>query len=225
MRLIDIENKIKRLIAEDINNPEIYKNIYDLCYLFLMRRHYVDYPFQADEVATIMAEDLYMRILKTDNTISSWLGYISKYYHMAIRYWRKINSSEIIDTTNDYDMREAILSMSSSLGMQDEDYRIVIDMMFFDSIPGMVDSVLENSRYFPDTLEYSEAKYTILVSLCRGVFTDSGCSINNTEYIHLLYNIVRSKILDIINKNISRDTSDSLTLLQLYTLSNADINE
>ena len=80
MRLITIENNIKQMIIDDINNPDLYNEIYKLSYYYLMRRKLLSTAEYASEVAHIMAEDLYMKILSGD-TIHSWLGYISKYYH------------------------------------------------------------------------------------------------------------------------------------------------
>lgn len=215
MRLIDIENNIKKLVNEDINNPEVYNEIFKLSYLFLMRKRLLSNAEYAEEVAWIMAEDLYMKIL-SGGQIISWIGYINKYYHGAIRTWRKMYSSEVIDTTGNLDLEEAIIAMSVS---NDAEYQNVLDNMYLSSVTKVIDYVLDNSKYIEYTHEYTFAKISILVSLLRGEFIEYNLNDSEVNYTRLLYNKVKYSIIKGIKEDNEQFNSNGLSLLQLYAFS------
>ena len=219
MRLITIENNIKQMIIDDINNPELYNEIYKLSYYYLMRRKLLSTAEYASEVAHIMAEDLYMKILSGD-TIHSWLGYISKYYHGAIRTWRKMCASEVIEAEDNVDLQNAIINMSISNGNYNEHYDKILDNIYIESITSIVDFILQNSRYMEYTDEYLSAKLTILISLIRGRFIKYNLSSAEVNYTRLLYNKVKYTILNNVVNNSHGNEHSNLTLLQLYTISN-----
>ena len=79
-RLVDIENNIKKLIEEDINNPEIYNQIYDLVYFWLKRNKKMSYDQDAKEVAQLMAEDLYLKAYQRKSCTFLVRLYIYKLY-------------------------------------------------------------------------------------------------------------------------------------------------
>jgi len=219
-RLIEIENNIKKLIEEDINNPKVYDEIFNLSHKFLMRKKLLSSAESAEEVAHIMAEDLYMKIL-SGNPIHSWLGYINKYYHGAIRTWRRMCGSEIIDTTDDLPLQDAIISMSTTDTTLE--YEKVLDSAYIDSIVSVVDFVLNESRYNEYTHDYVFGRMSILISLCRGYFVDYNLNTDEIPYTRFLYNKIKLLILKGIKRDNCLSHNGSLTLLQLYTLSNADI--
>lgn len=219
MRLIEIENKIKDLIAVDINNPEVYNEIFRLSYLFLMRKRLLSNAEYAEEVAWIMAEDLYMKIL-SGGQIISWIGYINKYYHGAIRTWRKMCSGEVIDTTGNLDLEEAIIAMSVT---DTVNYQNVLDNMYLESITSVIDYVLSNSRYIEYTKEYTFAKISVLISLLRGYFVEYNLDEDEINYTRLLYNKIKCSIIKGIKEDSENTIDSGLSLLQLYAFSTLEL--
>ena len=222
IRLVDIEKKIKLLIAEDIENPEVYTTIYDLSFRFLRRKSLMNSYSDAEEVAHIMAEELYLKVYR-GGTITSWIGYINRSYHAYIRIWKKMNGSELIDTSNDYELEKAIVYMNSSIRTMSE-YQEAMDNVYFESIPKAVDYIMSKSKYNEDTLEYMNSKLSILLSLCSNKFISYNQRIEDEMYTRILYVATKDHIAKSINVETSEtgELNGGLTMMQLFTLSNVN---
>lgn len=221
MRLIDMENELKALIEKDPKSPEVYNKIYKLSEYYLNWRKLLNNSHDVEEVATIMAEDLYMKIYR-GGSIGSWIGYIRLYCKAAIRIWRKMTSSEIIDTSNDICLAESIVLMSTSYPKSFEDDRI-IDEMYFDNIPQVIDTIMENiSRYPKYTKAYMNCKLSILLSINAGRFISYNLDKESLSYTRLIYNVILNNILKEFKMNNVKRADNSLTLLQMYAIGNAD---
>lgn len=225
MRLVDIEKQIKVLIEEDVTNPEIYNKIYDLAAYFLRWKKAVP-EYDIDGVASIVAEELYLKVYNGAEIIS-WIGYLSRFYHAAIRVWRKMNSSELIDATDNYELAQGVIMMSTSGSLTDtESYQKVFDNLYFDSLPLTIDSVMEASRYAEYTKEYMNARLSIVLSLCSNKFISYNLSKSEEMYTRMLYNLAKDRIVENVKDNNADDHFlSSMSLMQLFTLSNANISD
>jgi len=218
---VDIEKELKVLVEKDVKNPEVFNKILELCYTYLMRRKIVATSDDALDVATIMAEDLYMRVYKGKTHINSWIGYISKSYHSGIRQWRENFSTEIIETNDNYELGNAIMQMCYSMPTS-EDYKIIADFSFLEQIPETVDSVMKDSKYYEYTKSYLNTKLTLLISLNKGKFLKYNLDSSESNYARLLFAVVKNKICENIRINNSSDTMGNLSFLQLFALSDND---
>lgn len=223
MRLVDMENELKALIEKDVKNPDIYNKIYKLSEYYINWRKLLNNNSDVEGVATIMAEDLYMKIYR-GGTIESWIGYMRLYCKAAIRMYRKMTSSEIIDTTTDPNLAEGIVLMSTSYPESFED-DIITNKLYFDNIPNIIDNFMENiSRYPKYTKEYMNSKLSILLSINAKKFISYNLDDSSLAYTRLLYNIVLNKLLNNFKDNNVKRASNSFSLMQLYTMGNADID-
>lgn len=213
MKLIEIENEIKAMIAEDVNNPKIYDKIYRLVYLYLKRKHLLSYEQDYVEVAHIGATDLYLKAYK-GNPVYSWLGYISLAYRAYIRQYRKLYRSEIIDTTGNDELQEAIINMSSaSMRQEERDYEKTLNQIYISNINSTIIEILEYSKYFEYTSRYYNAMLTIIISIIKGRYTPYHQLEGDIAYTHILYIEATDAIISnigISNKQSSDDISELL---------------
>lgn len=221
MRLVEMENELKELIEKDVNNPEIYNKIYKLSEYYLNWRKLLTNSTEVEEVATIMAEDLYMKVYK-GGYIKSWIGYMRLYCKAAIRVWRKMTSSEIIDVSNDLELAESIVTMSTTYPKSFEDEKI-IDEIYFDNIPQVIDTIMQRiSRYPKYTKAYMNCKLCILLSINVGRFISYNLDKETRSYARLIYNVILDNILKDFKFNNVKKSDNSLSLLQMYAIENAD---
>lgn len=217
MRLIDIENEVKSLAEGNIENPLLYKRIYDLVYYFLRSKRALNYAQDYEEVAAIGADDLYMKLFKGGH-ITSWLGYINLSHRTYILTYYKKYRSEIIDTTDNPDLADAITVMSASSALQNNsNFDSVLNLSYIGNcLIKSIDEVLDNSPILNYTPEYYTAKMSILLSILNKSFIMFGSNWHDRNYIHLLY--VATK--DEITKTIGTGTYYLSDVLQQFTLDN-----
>lgn len=219
-RLIDIENNIKKLISENINNPEIYNQIYDLAYFWLKRNRKVSYDQDAREVAQLIAEDLYLKAYN-GKPVYSWLGYISISYLAYIRTWRKDNRSEIIDVIERPDVAEKVLEMCISKDSSNS-YNMVLSDVYIDQINNVIEGILDESRIEVFTSRWLNYKVSLQLSLQRGKFISYRLSEGDSNYCSMLYKKLYNKIYEDLTINMKNYTSN-MTPLQLFTLESGGV--
>lgn len=219
-----MEKRIKVLLEErNIEDPDIYQSIYDLCLEYLVRNKKLQHYSDAEEVAMIMSEELYIKVLK-GGSIVSWIGYIFKSYQAFIRIWRRMNSSQIIDVSFNNDLKDAIILMSSSINNTIE-YQKVIDKAYLESIPEIIDNVVKKSRYIINTREYINARLSILLSLLYGRYISYGQCEEDKMYTNILLSIVKARVVESVSIPSNDYETSGLSLLQLYTLENNTMQE
>lgn len=222
MQLIEIENKIKSMVAEDVTNPDIYNQIYKLVYYFFKRRHLVTDYKMAEEVAHLAAEELYLKVYN-GGEIYSWIGYINRSYQAYIRLWRSLNGSEIIDVSTDDALRESIVSMCVSDPFSNATVE-TINLDYIDNLPDIIDKIMKNSKYYEFTKEYTNARLSIMLSLLNGKFTSYNLNESDKMYTNMIYTMMKDKLISELGISDSSSMS-SFSLMQLYSMSNADIEE
>lgn len=220
-RLVDIENNIKKLISEDINNPEIYNQIYDLVYFWLKRNKKMSYDQDAKEVAQMMAEDLYLKAYN-GKPVYSWLGYISISYIAYIKAWRKDSRSEIIDAIERPDVAEKLVEMCVSKDTSNS-YNTVLSDVYIDQINNVIDNILEDSRIEVFSSKCLNYKASLQLSLQRGKFVSYRLSEGDINYCSMLYKKLYNKIYEDLTVGIKNYTSN-LTPLQLFTLESGGVS-
>jgi len=219
MRLVDIEKQLKVLIEQDISDPEVYRTIYKLSYLYIKRKHLMSTTEAADQVAHLMAQDLYLKIYN-GKEIHSWLGYMSKCYHSYIRDYNRINKSEIIDVEGNYDLKEGIISMSTSNDNSNYDFSCIEDKDYILNLMKVVDRVLVKSKYCDNSKVYLNSKLSIILSFSKGHFIYYNLPEGEVAYTKMLYLLCKDIIKNHINELKVSSFTNSLSLIQLYTMSN-----
>ena len=222
MQLIEIENKIKAMVAEDVTNPDIYNQIYKLVYYFFKRRHLITDYKMAEEVSHLAAEELYMKVYN-GGEIYSWIGYINRSYQAYIRLWKSLNGSEIIDVSTDEVLKESIVSMCVSDPFSGSTTEIA-NLDYIDNLPDVIDKIMENSKYYEFTKDYMNARLSIMISLMAGRFIPYNLSESEKMYTNMIYTMMKDKLISELNISDSSSMS-SFSLMQLYSMSNTDKEE
>lgn len=228
-RLYEIENELKDEINKNVNNPRVYELIYELVYRYLQKTHKVDTEEDRVGVATVAAEDLYMKIYN-GGEINYWTGYIAKTIICSIKNYRRMTASEIIDTTDDSDLREGIIRMSTSNSDDVIERRLtehdrILDILFCDSVPGIIYKIVsEVCRYN----EYSEEFLQIYTSVCTFILTDGFVDEfmideNLYSYYKFILNVVKIKLGIEMDKDFEyqSNVTSNLSQIQVETISGA----
>jgi len=213
-----MESELKRLVAEDVKNPEIYNKIFELSKSFIIRGKYVSNFTNVVDIATIIAEELYLKIYN-GGKIDYWVAYIGKTMPAYIRIWKKLYGSEIIDTEDNFEMSNAILSMSFS---NNNNYSSVTDYDFINYLPNIINNVLNEIKYYKDTKPYLNIRLSLLLSFIKGDFVSYNLSDIESSYARFVFSVVKEIIKDNLRENnvIDNDLGE-LSILQLYTLENS----
>lgn len=199
MRLVDIEKDLKKLIENNANDTAVYNKIYELVYNFLLYKKALNTDLEYEEVAEIATEDLFLKI-HNGNTITSWLGYINVSHFGYIRIYKKKFASEIIETEDSPEMADGITLMSaSSLLHNPIDFAKTENLAYIeDSLEKTIDAILNKSVFMKYTSEYYIAKASIILSILLNKFVVVGKDKSNQNYIHILYILVKDKIIQTI---------------------------
>lgn len=201
MRLVDIENHIKEMIANDPNDPDIFNEIENLSYLYIKRYKKVNNDSEAKEVALLIAEDLYMK-LANGKPIYSWCGYISKSLIGYIRKYRSMTQSEIFVTDNNVALRDGIVRMSSggSMTLAFGSYDNINDSMCFQKIDSLIEKILdESARYYVDTSDWLNTYISILLTFINDGDIIPYC-LNESETMYM--RMLMAKVKEDLTKEI-----------------------
>lgn len=214
-RLTVIENEIKQMISEDKTNPEIYNKIFELVYKYFLRNKIVKDYGTAKEIATTMAEDLYLRLFDPNKPqISSWLGFISLDYHTYLRWYRK-ETDTVIDTKGDVDFSNSVIHMFAGSQIDNSDIEDIYSLDYMESLPKIIEDVMDSSRIPKYSKEYLNTRLTLLLSILYDRFIPFRLSVEDTNYARMLYRMLCDKLMVELHPTVS---SDSLNLLQFYLL-------
>lgn len=210
MRLMDIERQIKELIATNPDDPNIYSLIYRLCKLYLMRYRKVNNEESADEVANLMASDLFYK--RTE--IYSWCGYIKNWYMQYINKWKKEYQKEIVDCVGKPKREEVVIRMSCASAIDDHSIGNICMKSVMQGIPYLVNKALDASTYYVDTKEWLNAKLSLYLSLLHNRYISYNQTEENEGYTRMLYRA----IMDEIENELYSDEDRSLSVMKKYAL-------
>lgn len=221
MRLIDYENRIKEMVKEDKNNPEIYDWLFNLLYIFFKRNKIIRKDSECVEVAQIGATDLYNKIYN-GMEFYALLGYINVVYKAYLYEYRKSYCSEIIDATDNKDLSDAIILMSASSSIsQRTNYEKILNQEYIDNLENTIDYILDKSKYLKWTKIYYNAKMSIMLSMLYGRFNPYDLDEHNINYVRMLYILT----VDTIINNISTSNDKVVDIFKQYTLDNLNTDD
>lgn len=205
--LYAIENHVKEMIAEDVNNPEIFFEIKRLALVYLKRYKKMTWGSEAEEVATLIAEDLYLKVSK-GTTIYMWIGYIARSCMGYIREFRRMTETEFIDTTGNPVLEEAVVTMSIGGSYDISSGRVLQQLENSESlsiIPNTIVRVMNRSRYREYTSAYCNSHISILLSILNERKTEHNLSESESAYFSYLLadatDSVREVLMDMYNDN------------------------
>lgn len=223
MRLIEIEANIKKLIEEDVNNPEVYNEIQRLAYLYLKRYKKMNKDIEAQEVSHLVASELYYKVVN-GGEIYSWLGYMSKTMIWFIRKYRSMTDTQMIDTTEDTQLYEAVLDMSVRSSDKDDKYNEIVDYIAVNDLPNIVNRILERiCRYDSESSEYMNIHMSIIMSLITDRFVTVFISEEVEPYCRLMYSIVKDKLTAEVEQLFKSESFEgNYTLMQMLAMEGAD---
>lgn len=212
MRLTEMERLIKKMISEGEEGDDLYKMIFQLSKSYLLRHRLFNTPEDYEEVAELMATDLYL----TRHNISSWIGYIKASRQRFITEWRKKYKIQIIEPKGRQTLIDSVIRMSCGSSIeyeQQEGEKIFPD--FAKGIPVTIKKALELSRYYPDTPEYLNAHLSLLLSVANKRYISFGQTEENENYTRMLYRAIN----DEISEELYSETDDSrCDIMRIFAL-------
>jgi len=199
LNLVDYCKKIDKLIDEDPSDPEIFKNLQDLIFFWLLRARKMTKKNEAHDVATEMAGDLYMKIIDGFR-VNYWLSYISNYYYDYTKSYRQNNHKQYFNFEGDpevvYTMAELF---SGSFGLCDFNqvsFSEVSNLDFIEYLPVAVkDTVKKESRYKNNSVLNLNLNLSLLISLIRADVSSFRFPPNDYNYIKLLKNRFKTLLI------------------------------
>lgn len=215
--LVKIEKKIHAYIdSEDLENPDLFIQIKNLSAIWLYRHRKCNSYADAEEVGSILAEFLYLRLLNPNTKpIGRWIKYIAKVYPIALKEWLRISTTQIVDAKNNENLEKAILQMSAGSTIDNENIAKMYDWNYLNNLPSLVDSVMLGSRFALDTVPYLNAKITLLISIYHNRYICFGLSNEDSMYARMLYRVLCDRMMIELKPDIS---DNSLTLLKDFYL-------
>ena len=206
-RLVDIEKEIKVLVKTDVTDPKLFDLIRELCILWLYRNQKCNSYADAEEIGTILAEFLYLRLYEPDKQqVHSWIGYIANSYQYAIKEWRKTQASEIIETKGNEKLEKAVLQMCAGSTIDNEDISKMYSWGYLNNLSGVINSVMGG---------YLNAKISLLLSIQNDRLVCFGLGEADAMYLRMLYRVLCDRLMVELKPEIK---DDSLTLLQDFIL-------
>lgn len=219
-----MENHLKELIEKDIHSNDVYYQIYELAFEYLRRNKLMNNESEYDGVATLVAEDLYMKILK-GGTITSWIGYIAMSKMGFIRQYRKMTSSEIWDVSDNVSLRDSIISMCSS-GSYELAVSLYNDsntMLSMPDIPNQIESIMESHcRYNRYSSVWMNLYVSALLTIMKGSVVEYRLKEGEAMYLRVMLARIEEKLGRDVIENVSADW-EGMSLFQMYLLEEAGV--
>lgn len=224
-KLTEIENELKLEIERDRTSDKVYLLIYELVYRYLMRSKKVRGTTDMEGVSTIAAEDLYIKVSK-GGEINYWIGYIARTIISSIKEYRSMNDPQIIDTTDDSDLRDGVIRMSTSrseeiIEKRSIDYERVLDSMFCESVPKTIESILRKiCRYNEYSEEFYKIKTAIMVAIITdGVVDDFMIDKEFYPYYRFMFSVLKDKLkIEMDNDFEHNGLMSTMTQVQVETM-------
>lgn len=194
MRLVEQEQMIKRMVREDISNPEIYNCLQKMILMFLKRKKAPGNCQRYEEVSYTMAGDIYMKLLEGE-TVDYFLGYFDRKYK---EYFREYYESEKYDIPFDPSLDE-YMSLGQNFGVQD--FHNAINKLYLEDIERVVDKVMEKCKYVKCSSAYINLKLSLMISILRNELTtfhlDEGQSLYLKFLIVAFYEEIKKSGIDL----------------------------
>ena len=218
-RLQEMNDRLQEEIKKDPKSDKVYSMLLELSYEFLRRKKVIsNNPGMLREVSNIMAEEVYMHTINKGKEVYFFPAYMGCWYINCINKYHKWNSSERIDVSANPHLKEAIMEMCSTKSESSID-REKFDMEFIDTIPDIIDEVLDKTTIAPYTREYLNVKLSLIYSLSMdNNLTLNSISKDRKDYVSLVFNCVLNKIKTNAQYNVDVDALGNLSLAQLYAL-------
>lgn len=220
--LIKKEKAIKELQYNDPTNPELFTELLNFCEHFMRWKKWQFPQHFLEEIATDLAEQMFFRI-QTKGPIDNLNGYVQACRKYCFRVYYQTYRTDITVVENSEEERRLLSSICDMTDGTDM-FKQINCVNIIESIPNIINEILEHSKYFPDTKEYLNAK----LSLCLSLSSNHFISYNQDEREKMYTNMLYRKLYDRLKKELESITEyylGDLSLLQLYTLSLDDYNE
>lgn len=212
MRLIEMEYKIKEMIANGEEGDELYSLIFYLSKCYLMRHKLLHTEKDSEEVAELMATDLYLE----RHRIKSWIGYIRSSRMRFITKWRNGYKIQIIEPKGRTELMENVVQMSCGSTIEYEHDRKQVPVPdFIQSIPFIINKALELSRFYPDTPEFLNARVSITLSIIHDRFISVGLNEQDSNYTRMIYRVVLDEISSELYSEEDANTTDVMKIFAL----------
>lgn len=204
MRLTERERLIRSMEEEDISNPEIYPQLFELAFGIIQYKKWVELAKDAKEIAEYIAEDMFLTI-RNGTLIYAPLEWIRRRIQGYIVRYRKENNTEIISIADDPALKEGIeyMSTGSSKSTQ-QDYVRIYERDYIDKLGLVVNEIMDSSRYKKNSTEYLNLRTSLMLSVLRGSQIDYHLDEECSRYLHQL--IIQFK--ELVKANVAEFSSD-----------------
>lgn len=180
MKLYEYEQRIKSLIEEDPQDPQIYEDLQRMIYMFLRRKGAGNNEKDVEDVSFTIAGDLWMRIIEGER-FTFYIGYLSKIYHDYFKgYYIDKRYNEPYDPS--YDMRVIGGEINNPKRFQE-----VIDKIYLEQIESVINGFFESGcKYRKGTRAWINLKLSLTLSLYRQTIVNYHLEPDQFAYLKIL---------------------------------------
>jgi hypothetical protein len=198
MKQKDIEKRLNYLQETDRTSPEIYELLVELTSNMLKSQNWLLNPIDFDNVSHDVAAELYMKVADGTYTIKFWKAMAYRLIKFTyVKKQRKVSMTQVFDTERDPIRKEMIYqSCASCINDNEKDMIISENKAFLLDMRLIIEEVMNNSKFNPNSSEYLGLYTSVVLSLLHNEDKYFHVSDNLKPYVHILSQQVKSKIAD-----------------------------
>lgn len=182
-QIVAMENRLNQLVETDIRNPEIYKILKQLAYIYVNQNKYI-YGYQdIDALCHDVASDVWMSVIG-GKRIGAWIFYIGKMIKVSyVQNQRKIEH-EVIDSSDDIYLQDSIKRMCASSSMSSiKEFDDMQRSLIFDNIYIIILECMDNIKYKKGSIEWLQIYTNVCINLLNDI---DGKNTNGSEQMIIL---------------------------------------
>lgn len=203
--IIQKEKVLCEMQDSNPSDPQFFMALLDFCEHYLNWQKLQFKEHIKEEIYTEFAEDLFLRInskgpLNYNNTNHPFIWYLNACKKsMLKKYYSSVGSSYV--QVSPESTEEMFVQFCEPTQLTDDLNRIEL-FDYINVIPSVVIDVLNESKYYCDTLEYFNTRTSLLCSLLVGEYTPYNQSITEQMYGRMLYQRLSDVIMESLKDSI-----------------------
>lgn len=212
--------------AENPSDPEFFLALLDFCEHYMRWQKWQFPEHLLEDLATSFAEGIFLRIqnkgpIDTTKSIKPFINYMNVCRKPVFyRYYN--NDRRTITVLKNSPEEDALLKNFCDTEEFHTINRTLETESTIRNIPEMVLKILDTSKYYEDTVEYLNARVSLLLSLLLKDYVPYNQSESEEMYGRMLYRRLYDKFADTIRDTMYRYDIKEFTNMELYAVS---INE
>lgn len=198
MKQKDIEKRLNYLQETDRTSPEIYELLVELTGNMLKSQNWLLSPIDFDNVSHDVAAELYMKVADGTYTIQFWKAMAYRLIKFTyVKKQRKVAMTQVFDTEFDPIKKEMIYqACASCINDNEKDMIISENKAFLSDIRVIIENVMKESKFNPNSSEYLGLYTSVALSLLYNEDKYFHIPDKLKPYVHILSQQVKSQIAD-----------------------------